>query len=320
MYGTFLTSPAHGPQTTPQRQSEALDWDDLRFFLAVLRSKSLTTAAQQLGVTQSTVGRRLAALEAKLGARLLQRGAGGYTATDAGEHIRQRVERMEAEARLVERAVGGADLRLAGTVRIACPMLLAQTLLASAGDALHSHYPDLSLEFRSHSRAGTLPHDVDIEVRWHRFEQPDLVVRRLGSVPLRLHASDTYLRRYGQPDCDNGCAGHVLIAPCQELAIPGESEWLSQYAGRARVAFRTDCRDTQLWAIAQGRGIGLLPWLRIDPAAGLSQIRTTAPEPIAEIWLGVHAETRHVPRIRMVLDHMADRIQSAIRRCRKDCR
>jgi DNA-binding transcriptional LysR family regulator len=105
-----------------------LDWDDLRFFLAIARHRTLATAAKHLQVTQSTVSRRLASLQEKMGVRQLQRTVDGYVLTLAGESIRAHVERLEAEALSVERAVAGHDIRLDGLVRVTSSQLLTSHL------------------------------------------------------------------------------------------------------------------------------------------------------------------------------------------------
>ena len=107
-----------------------LDWDDLRFFLAVARFGSLSAAARELRCTQSTVGRRLASLEARLGVRLLNRTPRGYVATQAGESIREHAERIEIAALAVERIAGGRDTRLEGRVTLACIESVANVILA----------------------------------------------------------------------------------------------------------------------------------------------------------------------------------------------
>ena len=118
----------------------------MRFYLAVIRHKSLVGAARELRVTQSTVGRRLAALEARLGVRLVHRAEEGYVPTPAGEAIRRHVERVEAEMHSVERAVGGLDTRLAGPVRVASTALLAGHVLAPCAAALYSRHPEIRME------------------------------------------------------------------------------------------------------------------------------------------------------------------------------
>ena len=105
-----------------------LDWDDLRFFLALARTGSLSAAARDLRVAQSTVGRRLASLETSLGVRLLNRTPDGYQPTLAGEEVRAQAERLETEALSLERTVGGRDNRLSGLVRVTCAETIASYL------------------------------------------------------------------------------------------------------------------------------------------------------------------------------------------------
>jgi len=113
-----------------------LDWDDLRFFLAIARHRTSAAAAKHLHVTQSTVGRRLASLQAGMGVRLLQHTPEGYVLTLAGESIRTHVERIEAEALFVEHAVAGHDVRLEGAVRVTSSQLVTSHLLAPSFAAL----------------------------------------------------------------------------------------------------------------------------------------------------------------------------------------
>ena len=113
------------------------DWDDFRFFLAMARHRTHSAAARELRVTQSTVGRRIASLQAGLGVRLLQRTDDGYVMTMAGEVVFERLRKIEAELLLVERAVGGQDLRLAGLVRVTSSQIVTSHLLASCFANLH---------------------------------------------------------------------------------------------------------------------------------------------------------------------------------------
>ena len=107
------------------RRSAMLDWNDLRFFLAVARNGNLSAAARELRVSQPTVGRRLASLEATLGVRLLNRTPDGYVLTLAGRDVRERAEHLEREAQALERTVSGRDTRLSGPVRVTCAETMA---------------------------------------------------------------------------------------------------------------------------------------------------------------------------------------------------
>jgi len=152
-----------------------LDWDDLRFFLALARHGSLSAAARDLHVAQSTIGRRLASLEVSLGVRLLNRTPDGYVATQAGDGVRARAERLEQEAMALERDVGGRDTRMAGLVRVTCAETVATHILAPCFASLHVQQPDLMIELIPNPRA--LVHFDDLRggrmlfLLW--FEHPD---------------------------------------------------------------------------------------------------------------------------------------------------
>ena len=284
-----------------------MDWDDLRFFLALVRQKSLAGAAKRLHVTQSTVGRRLASLETRLGVRLVHRTSEGYVPTMAGEAVRQHVERAEAEMDSVERAVGGLDMRLGGVVRVASTPLLASHILAPCAAALYTRYPEISMELLSHL---PVPHlamrEADMFVQLRRFDQNGLVVRRIGTLAFGLYASLAYLNRHGNPDPNDGCAGHHLIAMQDESELPEQAGWLADVAGRAKVLLRTDSRETLFWAALQAGGMVLLPRFRGDREPALRRLETPSPPPGAGVWLAVHENIRHMPRVRAVLDCTAE--------------
>jgi len=287
-----------------------MDWDDLRFFLAVVRHKSLAGAARHLRVTQSTVGRRLASLQARLGVRLVQRTteAGGYVLTLAGETIRAHVERIEDEMRSIERAVSGLDTRLAGTVRLACPSLMASHVLAPCAAALYARHPEIRLELLSHGPvlSDPLEFEADLLIQFRRLERGDFVVRRIGTIAFGLYASLAYLSRHGEPSAEAACADHRIVAMIDETEVPEQAEWLAGVAGRAEVLLRTDNRETLLWTALQGRGLALLPRFRGDGEAALRKVEICPPPPSAEVWLAVHEEVRRLPRVRAVIDAMTD--------------
>ena len=123
-----------------------LDWDDLRFFLAIARHRTHSAAAKELRVTQSTVGRRLASLQASLGVRLLQRTDDGYMMTMAGEVVFERLRRIEDDVLSIVHAVGGQDVRLAGLVRVTSSQLVTSHLLASCFAKLHDRGHSIMIE------------------------------------------------------------------------------------------------------------------------------------------------------------------------------
>jgi DNA-binding transcriptional LysR family regulator len=288
-------------------EAEMLDWDDLRFFLAVARHRTLAAAARHLQVTQTTVSRRLTSLQAKMGVRLLQRTSDGYGLTLAGESIRPHVERLEAEAILVERTVAGHDMRPDGLVRVTGSQLLTSHVLAPGFALLHARHQGILIESLPDLPDEPLvTRDAEIALRLRRFDHPDLVVRSIGNVAFGLYGSVSYLARYGEPDLESGSPGHLFVAPLDSRNLASQTAWLTENAARAHVVLRADSYETQHWTVSVGGGLAMLPRFRADAEPALQRIETPTPIPSAEIWLGVHSENRHLPRVRIVLDCIAE--------------
>ena len=288
-----------------------LDWDDLRFFLAVARHGTLSAAAKHLQVTQSTVGRRLASLQEGLGVRLLHRAADGYVLTPAGDSIRAHVERVESEALSVERTVAGHDIRLEGVVRVVSSQLLTSHLLAPSFAALHADHVGILIEAMPEQRGEPLAsHDADIAVGLQQFGNQDLVARRIGTVAFGLYCCVAYLLRHGTPDLRLGSPGHRLITLLDDYDLSAQAAWLTEHTGRAQVVLKADSYETQHWSACNNGGLALLPRFRADAEPALRLIGTDTPVPSAEIWLGVHRENRLVPRIRAVLDTIAEAVRT----------
>jgi DNA-binding transcriptional LysR family regulator len=287
-----------------------LDWDDFRFFLAVARHRTHSAAAKELGVTQSTVGRRLASLQASLGVRLLQRTDDGYVMTMAGEIVLERLSRIEGDLLSIERAVGGQDVRPAGLVRVTSSQLVTSHLLAPCFADLHSRGYAIMIESLPLVSAEPLAsQDADIAVQLRRFEHHDLVVRSLGTVAFGLFGSIAYLERRG-PDAAEGCAGHQLITLLDDRELSQQAVWLSQYGDRGLVVARADSYETQHAMTVCGAGLAVLPRFRADAEPSLRRLFTAVPIPDAEIFLAVHRDNRDVPRLRVVLDGIANAIRT----------
>ena len=282
-----------------------LDWDDLRFFLAVARHGSLSAAAKELHVAQSTVGRRLASLEATLGVRLLNRTPDGYVPTLGGQGVREQAERLEVEALSLERSVGGRDTRLAGLVRVTCAETVASHILAPCFAELHVQHPDIMIELIPDPRELSLSmREADISVRLARPDQHDLVVRRVGSLAFGLYATPGYLERHGEPDFEGGCPGHHLITQLNDIQDATQTGWLADLAPRARIAFQTSSHEAAVSAAVHGGGLACLARFRADREPGLTRLIAPTAVPSAGIWLVVHRDSRAMARIRATLTHV----------------
>jgi DNA-binding transcriptional LysR family regulator len=299
-----------------------LDWDDLRSFLMIARHRTLSGAARALGVRQPTMGRRLEALEARAGARLLQKTPGGYVLTEAGAAVLANVERIETEAQAVERVIAGKDIRLEGTIRLTTVDTLAVAILTPIIAAFRLSHPLVEIEVAASTRVFSLSkREADIALRPAPFTQGDIAVRRVGTMASGLYAGTSYLQRHGMPDWSNGAAGHCLITTEADLLQTAEMMWMRKIAPEATVAMASNSRFLHMSA-AQA-GIGLVCYARHLADATPDLVRLDGPErtrqpPKRELWLGVHNDMRHTPRIRAFTTALQDGLRRAAARLDPD--
>ncbi len=294
-----------------------LDWDDLRFFLALTRHGSLSATAKVLHVAQSTVGRRLASLETSLGVRLLNRTPDGYVATLAGDGVRHRAEKLEEEALSLERDVGGRDTRMAGLVRVTCAETIATHILAPCFATLHQQHPDIMLELIPSPRELSLAmREADISVRLRHPDQHDLVVRRIGRLGFGLYGCPEYLARHPNMNFEEGCFGQQIITQSEDIQDASQTSWLTDMAPNARVTMQTSSHEAAVLAAVHGGGLACLACFRADHEPGLIRVDVPSAVPDAGIWLVVHQDNRQMPRIRVVLNHITDCVRSRMEQLR----
>jgi DNA-binding transcriptional LysR family regulator len=276
-----------------------MDWDDVRSFLAIARMRTLSGAARSLGVRQSTMSRRLEALETRAGARLLQKTPTGYELTALGEAVLGNAERMEAEAIAVERTVQGRDVALSGVVRVTTVDVIASRFMPAAIARLQKRYPGISVDVMSERRSLSLSRrEADLAIRMVPFEGRELVARRMAAGGSALYASADYLERHGR-DLDG--PGHAVITVLDDQAHMPEARWLLQCVPHARVAMRSNSFEALAGAAIAGLGLVVLPCYLGDWMGRLDKVLSEG-APMREVWLGVHPDLRHMPRIRAVIE------------------
>jgi DNA-binding transcriptional LysR family regulator len=285
-----------------------LDWDDLRYFLAVERTGTLARAASLLHINATTVGRRLAALEERAGARLFDRTPEGFVLTTAGRDLLPRAEQMEQQALAIEREIIGADQRLSGVVRVNATEMLATRFIAPQLPRFSEKHPGITVDLNCTPRSVRLARrEADIALRLARPQEDDVVTRRLASIELRLYAAPRYLEERGvPPDPEHSLAGHDTILFADSRAFTLENEWFCARLDGARVVLRSDSVSSIYSAALSALGIALLPQAVADHEPGLRRLNTaSSPEPRV-VWQAVHSELQKSARVRVVLDFLAE--------------
>ncbi len=285
--------------------ARVFDWNDLRYLLAIARTGSLAGAARDLGVEHTTVGRRLAALEATLGARLFLRGPGGLSATPAGLEILPIAEEIATRVETIERRVSGADARVDGTVRLTTSEAISGYFTKQFW-ALRYRHPELMIEILSGNRAYDLSRgEADLAVRVRETTEPDLITRKLGRAVWSLYAAPSYLERKGAPAAPEDLRGHDLISFDESLgAVPG-ALWLQEHGEGANIVMRGNSIVAVLNAAIFGMGLALLPCFMGDAEPALRRLTPRALG-LRDVYLVVHPDLARVARVRAVMEFIVE--------------
>lgn len=281
-------------------------WDFYRTFLMVLRERSLSAAARQLGLTQPTVGRHIDALEASVGFPLFTRSPHGLMPTDAALELRPYAETLAATAAALLRAASGQHGAIGGTVRISASEVIGVEVLPPILAELHRDYPDLSVELSASDVVeDLLRQEADIAVRMVAPAQEALVARHIGAVPLGFHAHRSYLERRGIPQTLEDLSRHSVIGYDRETPAIRSIKGRAPDLPIGRFAFKSDSNLAQLAAIRAGFGIGICQNALAARDPDLMHVLADAFELKLETWLVMHENLRATPRCRVVFDALA---------------
>ena len=281
-----------------------IDWNDVRYALAVARGGSLTAAARALNVDQTTVARRLRMLEACVGAALFERLKGRFAPTPAGETLMERGLRIEQEIAALRHLGSDNEAQIRGVVRLTAVEAIISHYLARNLAELRARHPELAVELIGSSRNLDLScREADLAIRLARPKSGDFVVRRLARLAYGIYGAAAAPAEDDWGDCSWAAYEH-------SLAHLPEMRWLAERVADARIVLRCNNMDALATAVADGLGLAILPRLIGARHSGLRLLSGERPALNREIWLVVPRELRDVPRIRAVGDWLVERFHA----------
>lgn len=292
------------------------DWNDLRHFLAVARQGSTLAAAKVLRTSQTTVARRIAALEQALGFPLFEKRQAGYTLTPAGEQLVERAANVELSATQFSEAAAAHARDLTGTVRITMEEIYATTLFAPLMRELHEAYPEILIEMDTEQAVRDLSRgEADIALRSTAEDQP---AGHVGRVLCRddwtPYCSRTYAERHGIAKTFEDLKQHTLIGGGGSKVWPKYQKWLEHIGLDKHVAMHQPTSTTLLSSVRAGIGIAVLPCIIADGDPDLIQCFPPRQNHGRQLWLLTHERVRHTPRVRIVIDFIHDKLKRHIAR------
>jgi DNA-binding transcriptional LysR family regulator len=282
-----------------------IDWDDIRYFLAVARGGSVRAAAERLGVNHSTVLRRIAQLEQRLGTHMFEKLPSGYRLTDAGEAVLEFADQMEASSNQLETRVFGRDQSVRGLLRVTlAPPLATHLLMPDFADFARLH-PEIEMEILSIGEPVNLTNrEADVAIR---------VVYDRDALPLNLHGlkgpelfGGVYMSRDLLAAWRAGTADPIRWIVMNNYGV---SDWArASKIPASEIPFRTTDAEAQIVAVRQGLGMTTLPCFVGDADKLLVRAPNTALRLFGTLWLLTQGETRKTKRVQLFTEFISRRL------------
>ncbi|MEO1308824.1 MAG: LysR family transcriptional regulator [Pseudomonadota bacterium] len=288
-----------------------MNWNDLRYFLAVAREGQMLGAAARLGVSQARLSRHIAALEEAVGARLFERTTRGSTLTEDGAALFATAERVEAEV-----LVGTARLRgeddVAGTIRIGAPDGFGSAFLAPHLGQFRDAYPDLRVQLVPVARSFSLSErEADLAIMVGRPDKGRLRGKKLVDYSLGLYATKDYLARCGMPTQRDDLTSHTLIGYVDDLIYSTELNYTAEFSRSWRSDIEISTAIGQFEAVRSGAGIGICHDFMAADEPGLVRLFPDL-SVTRSYWLVWHENQAVARRVQAVVE-LLDRLVQAHR-------
>lgn len=286
------------------------DWSDLRYFLAVARHGSTLSAARALGTSQSTVQRRLAELERRLGRELVIRHTSGYRLTEFGEEMLPHARQVEQSVQAFEQHKATVERGEIGVIRVTCPEPIMYRITQSALlDRFHERHPGLRVEFvMSDKYLDLAKGDADVALRSGDTDDEVLVGRKIANSIWSVYASHKYVGRRGAPARVEDLAAHAVIGLDKSMANHRAATWLREVATGAEIVARVNSVLGLVSAAKSGIGLAPMPIALGDAEADLVRVLGPIPELTRSWRLLTHPDLRKTPRVSAFFDFINDEI------------
>lgn len=286
-----------------------MQWDDLRFFLAVARKRTLSSAAKSLSVDATTVGRKIDRLSAELKASLFEIGPAGHMLTASGNELLKHAENVERSVIAAGSALTGEHSRFVGTVRLSLSEGFATWVVAKHLQSFRSLHPEINLEIvTTNGFLNPSKREADLAVMLARPVKGPLIARKLANYSLGLYASGDYLDTHSPPKAVDDLKQHVLIGYIPDFIYAEELRYLPEIDDSLVPILSSTSINVQHAMTRSGLGISVLPNFigaldnTLRPILPVVQIQRN-------FWVVVHRDLAGVARVRAVIDWLDTLVQ-----------
>ncbi len=278
----------------------ALGWDDLRYVLALARAGTMTAAAQVLGVTHTTVSRRVRAIEEDIGTRVFDQTPDGFVPTPAGRRLVEAASAIEVQVTEVDRAVRGRDERLSGPLRVATVDSFVDwfpEVFFGFGEA----HPEVALAITTSTGFADLSRrQADVALRLTNSPAEHLFGRRVGQLEYGIYGHRSLAER-GLP-----LAELPWIQWSPDARARMTDRWMAANVPDAPIALQVDCTRAFELALSRGLGVQFMPHVFARRFPELVMLELAPEEFTTDLWLLAHPDLRDVARVRAFMSHAAE--------------
>jgi molybdate transport repressor ModE-like protein len=290
------------------------DWNDLRHFLEVARTGSMIGAAKALGVNQSTVQRRVAALEKAIGQPLVERLPEGYRLTRQGEQLLVEARQVEQAVNALERRVGSLGDTAQGSVRLTTLVTVGQRIMKSGLlERFHAQHPGVTIEMEMGQRVADLGKgEADVAIRGGDPGDDRLIGMKIADLPWGVYASRAFVERNGRPASAEWLSQYPVVELVDELVNVPASRFMREHAGSAPVVARCGNIPSAVLAVKAGAGLAALPSVHASEDDDLVCVLGPLAELAYPIYLLVHRDLRHAPRVSAFFEFCQRELKSVL--------
>jgi DNA-binding transcriptional LysR family regulator len=281
-----------------------LDWDHLRVFLTVARTRSLAVAARKLLMDNSTVSRRVAQLETTVGATLFTRNRMGMDVNELGEALLPHVQKMELGSLELKETLAGSKTPR-GLVRLAGMEGITSLYLAPRMHAFEKQCPNIAIELVTSTEVvNVVRRDADIFLAYFEPTGTGVVSERIGEFSLVLCAGRRYIESQGRPESIDDLGRHKFIGYIHDLVQVGALRWLDELIADPDIRFRSNSMVAQMNAAVAGAGLVLLPRYCLQYESDLIPLLEDDIDIRRPVWASVHRDMMYFPRIKAVMSFL----------------
>lgn len=282
-------------------------WDEVRTAYQVARQGTVSGAADILGVHHATVIRHIDALEQRLGVKLFQRHARGYTPTESGEDLARVAQATEDQLQQLAGRIKGRGADVSGDLLVTSIIEMSDFVVPIL-TRFQDQHPDVTVRYLTDQRVFRLEYgEAHVAIRAGAApEEPDNVVQPLMKLNIGLYASQAYIARHGLPNGEHDLAGHLFVGSDNPESRAPFQRWLREHVSYDQVVFRTTETQSMLHAIREGAGIGFVARHRGEADPSLTEVLPPVAEWSPQLWVVTHVDLHRTAKVQAFVNHLKE--------------